>query len=60
MKLGDKYVWVDTLDQTVDNEVLVYIGNEGSYHNFGLDGGEGGLWVGLEEDELAWIKIQGE
>ena len=60
MKIGAKFVWVDPLDQTVDNEVLVYLGNEGSYHNFTLHGSEGCLWVGLEEDELDWIKPVGK
>lgn len=65
MKLGDKFIWVDSLDQTVDNEVLVYLGNDGlyhdgSYHYFALEWGKGTFWVGLEEEELDWIKPVGE
>lgn len=57
MKLHSKYIWKDPIDQTVDNEVLVFIGTvEHSTHLFSLDGGDGSVWVGLEEDELDWVE----
>lgn len=61
MKLHSKYIWKDPIDQTVDNEVLVFIGKDGTTENgsiayFSLEGGDGSVWVGLEEDELDWIE----
>lgn len=57
MKLGDKFVWVDEVDSTVDNEVLVYLGRKGINHYFALDGHGDEIWVGIEDNcELDWIK----
>lgn len=61
MKVGDKFIWVDHSDQTVDNEVLVYIGRKGIHHYFSLDGHGNDIWVTLVDgNELDWIEALGE
>lgn len=58
MKLGDKFAWVDSsIDATVDNEVLVYLGRKGIHHYFSLDRHGDDIWVTLVDgNELDWIE----